>query len=330
MPAGATAVILNVTVTNPTAAGFVVARADGSSRPPSSNVNFRPGQTQANEVVIPLPTSRRVVLRVDSASANLVADLVGWATDLPTAGAGQITTLAGPVRLVDSRTTSRARVSGELPVDVNGSVPAEAVGVVLNVTLTGATQRGFAVVYPTGSARPATSNVNTEPRQTQANEVISRIGRDGRVSVYVDSTAAGVVVDLVGYLLPAGTGGDGFTALALPVRTVDSRTGLGTAAGKKTGNTAFTLPDAVPAGATAVLLNVTATRGTAPGFVAAFPTGGRRPATSNVNFGTGTTQANEVLARIGAGRQVTLFVGGAGGPSTDLVVDVVGYVVPTG
>jgi hypothetical protein len=58
-----------------------------------------------------------------------------------------------------------------------------------------------AVVWPAGSARPATSNLNFAAGQTIANTVIVPVGTDGKVQV-LNAAAAGVavVVDLTGYV----------------------------------------------------------------------------------------------------------------------------------
>ncbi|MEO5680243.1 MAG: twin-arginine translocation signal domain-containing protein [Acidimicrobiales bacterium] len=48
---GVATVVLNVTVTGPTTEGFLTVFPAGESRPPTSNVNFRPGQTVANAVI---------------------------------------------------------------------------------------------------------------------------------------------------------------------------------------------------------------------------------------------------------------------------------------
>src|SRR2546430_72530 len=49
---GVSAVILNVTVTNPSAYGYITAWPHGVPRPLASNLNFRPGQTVANRAVV--------------------------------------------------------------------------------------------------------------------------------------------------------------------------------------------------------------------------------------------------------------------------------------
>ncbi|HEX7916692.1 Ig-like domain repeat protein, partial [Rudaea sp.] len=48
---GAVAVVLNVTVTNPTALGYITAWPSGTTQPNVSNLNFTPGKTIANLVV---------------------------------------------------------------------------------------------------------------------------------------------------------------------------------------------------------------------------------------------------------------------------------------
>ncbi len=334
--ANATAAVLNVTITNPTARGFLVAYPTGTTRPPTSNVNFERNQTQANEVTVRLPASRKVSLLVDSASAHVIADLVGSFTTTNNAG-GQVVTQA-PTRVFDSRQTSTPKRTGEVVVSLP-QVATGTVDVILNVTVTGSTTsdpkrgRGFVVAYATGTQRPGTSNVNFDAGQQQANEVITRVGTGSNarnVSLFIDSTRVGLIVDLVGYVIPtAQSGSQVFTPLASPVRALDTRKAIGTSGTSRvTGDLVLTLPSSVPSGATAVVLNVTATNGTNRGFVTVYPTGAGRPNTSNVNFPVNLTQANEAFSGINGQRQVTLFVGGAGSPSAHLIADVVGYLTP--
>jgi methionine-rich copper-binding protein CopC len=337
VPAGATAAVLNVTVTNPTANGFVVVYPDGNAKPGTSNVNVVRNQTQANEVVVGLPASRRVVVFVDSASAHVIADLIGFFTEADRADLGRVITQA-PSRVLDSREglgTSTGRKRGEVVLDLSGTIPAGTTSVALNVTVTGPDARGFVVVYPTGTARPGTSNVNVERGQTQANEVVTRLGTGanaGKVSLFVDSASAAVIADLVATVVPRdGSGSQLFTALQQPQRVMDTRIAQGAGAGRKNGEVVLTLPaGVVPAGATGAVLNVTTTGASRSGFVAVHPTGTANPGTSNVNFRVGVNQANEVLTAINGSRQVTLLVGGSGTPVTHLVVDVVGYLTSTG
>ncbi len=78
----------------------------------------------------------------------------------------------------------------------------------------------------------------------------------------------------------------------------------------------------VPADASAVVLNVTATDGTLPSFATVYPAGAVRPSPSNLNFGAGQTIPNLVTAKVGARDSVSVF--NANGEA-HFVADVVGY-----
>ena len=82
----------------------------------------------------------------------------------------------------------------------------------------------------------------------------------------------------------------------------------------------------VPANATAVVLNVTATRSAGNGFLQVFPTGRAAigsSSTLNLDF-AGQTIPNAAFAPLGDGGKVTVFTTF----TTDVLVDVFGYFVP--
>ncbi|WP_183067785.1 hypothetical protein [Streptomyces sp. gCLA4] len=76
---GVTAVVLNVTVTNPTEASHLIVHPHGIGRPGVSNLNFTAGQTVANLVVVPV-VDGRVTFYNNSGSTDVIADLNGWFT----------------------------------------------------------------------------------------------------------------------------------------------------------------------------------------------------------------------------------------------------------
>ena len=93
----------------------------------------------------------------------------------------------------------------------------------------------------------------------------------------------------------------------------------------------------VPAGATGVLLNVTAVGPSAAGFISIRPgdaTGA--PATSSLNVTAGTNLPNSVQVALptsgaNAGKiDITYDAYGVAGPTTDILIDVVGYMTNTG
>ena len=88
MPAGSTGVVLNVTVLNSTADGFVSVRpADAVGAPTTSNINFEARKTVANSITVNLPTSGSDAgtfevwfdsMGVASATADILVDVTGY------------------------------------------------------------------------------------------------------------------------------------------------------------------------------------------------------------------------------------------------------------
>jgi hypothetical protein len=73
------AVVLNVTVTNPQADGYLTVYPDGSSLPVASNVNFQAGETVPNLVVAPVGSDGKVdIYDGSSGSVQVIADVSGW------------------------------------------------------------------------------------------------------------------------------------------------------------------------------------------------------------------------------------------------------------
>ena len=92
----------------------------------------------------------------------------------------------------------------------------------------------------------------------------------------------------------------------------------------------------VPAGATGVFLNVTPVGSTAAGFISVRPANAAGlPSTSNVNFTVGAINPNAVLVELPVGGaddgkiEITFDAFGAAGPTSDVLVDVVGYTTDT-
>ncbi|MET9953589.1 FlgD immunoglobulin-like domain containing protein [Streptomyces sp. NPDC006339] len=79
VPGNATAVVVNVTVTNPTASGYVSVYPYGAPRPAVSSVNFTAGQTVANLIVVPVKDGQ-VTLYNHSGTVDVIADVFGYYT----------------------------------------------------------------------------------------------------------------------------------------------------------------------------------------------------------------------------------------------------------
>jgi hypothetical protein len=79
VPAGARAVVLNVTGVEASGAGFVTVWPCGSARPTASNLNLDRGETAPNLVVAPVGVGGKVCVFTQS-GAHLLADLSGYFT----------------------------------------------------------------------------------------------------------------------------------------------------------------------------------------------------------------------------------------------------------
>ena len=72
------------------------------------------------------------------------------------------------------------------------------------------------------------------------------------------------------------------------------------------------------------MLGVVAVAPTASGYLTVYPGSASLPPTSNINFGSGATVANAVVARIGTDGRVA-FTNAAG--STHVISDLAGYFI---
>jgi hypothetical protein len=79
----ATAVVMNVTVTGTTSAGFATVWPCDAGRPTVSNLNFRAGDTVPNLVSVKLSAAGTVCIFAD-ATTDVLADVAGFFTDQPT------------------------------------------------------------------------------------------------------------------------------------------------------------------------------------------------------------------------------------------------------
>jgi hypothetical protein len=203
---GVGAVALNVTVTNPSAAGYVTVYP-GGTLPLASNLNFIPRQTVANRVLAKLGASGQVTIFNSSGNVDLVVDVGGWFTDGSQPASGGKFTGLTPARIVDTRygvggpqLPVGAGESRLVPVAGQGGVPASGVnGVAINLTVTNGTAPSHLTLFPSDASRPLASDINFVAGQTVANLVLVKLGIDGRVLVYNAAGTTDVVVDVLGW-----------------------------------------------------------------------------------------------------------------------------------
>lgn len=325
VPVDAVGVALNVTVTNPVAGGFVTVHPCREVRPVASNVNYVRDQTVPNLVISGLDVDGDVCIST-LAVTDLVVDVAGY---IP--AGSPVQPLPEPVRFLDTREgigapLTRVAAGQVLQVRVAGTsgVPADAGTVVFNTTVVSPSTAGFVSVYPCGLPVPDTSTVNFVTGGIVPNLTVTAVGAGGAVCLY-STAATDLVADVAAYV-PAGAAG--VTMLASPQRILDTRIGLG-GPDEPVASAARPVSVAgvagVPAGASAAVLNLTATGGAGAGYAAAFPCGIGVPLVSNLNFARNQNVANAAIVKLAVDGRMCL----SANQPVDLIVDVTGYVVGT-
>jgi hypothetical protein len=349
VPPEATSVVLNVTSTQASwvgnvrvfpaqlpqdnLVGFRVLPDGPTVVPTISNLNVVPGVDQANLVTVALGTDQGVDFVTDGASSHLIVDLAGYYS--PGAAAGYVP--LSPVRVMDTRTGTgsvpvaplRGGASVDLTVAGRAGVPADALAVVMNVTGTDVTGTTHLRVYPTPGAGedqtpPMISNVNLRAGRDQPNLVTVRVGEAGQVRFYTPAASVDVVADLVGYY--SATGDNGYVPLT-PTRVIDTRINQGITGKLHAGTTTnATLAGvgAVPADATAIILNVVGVQPAGLTHVRIWPTTDPNtlPNVSTLNLVPGRDEANLTIQPPGIGGQISFYPHSA---DMNLVADISGY-----
>ncbi len=336
VPSTAVAVAVNVTVTATTAASFLSLYPAQGTRPVVSNLNWTAGQTVANLAIVPIGQGGQIAIYNHTGSTEVLVDLEGYFSPEPSgAVAGSYVPLP-PERIVDTRPGSGEPYSGDtllpgttLNVDVAGAGDVPAAGVaaaLLNVTVTGTTAAGYLSVYPQGSSLPTSSNLNWTKGETVANRVLVPVGQTGEVTLYNHTGSTQVAVDVSGYFTQGTAAPDNaslYTALA-PVRLLDTRLSGSPLGPGQTLTQPVAGEGGIPAVATAVVSNVTATDTTAASYFTVYP-GGARPLASDVNWTAGQTVPNLTIATLGSTGATTIY-NYAG--QADAIMDAFGYFSP--
>jgi hypothetical protein len=342
---GVSAVLLNVTAVSAGAPGpgfmSIVPKpprvgdifddqASYGAFPSTSNLNIDNADAVPNLVLARVGAGGKIRVFNHLGPTHVIADIAGWfgTGGAHTGGAG----FAGvvPDRVMDSRNgiggpTSKFAAGESRSVQVAGvaGIPKNAQSVVVNITLAGADRIGYVTAFPDGQSAPDASNVNIVPGGVRANTAVVKVGDDGRIRLLLSETSADVIVDVLGSF---GSYGGKVTTIT-PERILDSRNGVGTPAQpwgqEEVRRVTVAGRGSVPAGATAVIANLTATSTTSWGFLSAWPAGNAKPPSSNLNFLPGQSVPNLVMLKLGANGSISI----ANGPgSANVILDVMGYV----
>jgi hypothetical protein len=200
---GVGAVIVNVTLAESDAPGFVQAGSPGALVPgATSTVNVAAaGRVAAAASIVPVDGSGRIALYAQP-STHLIVDVVGWLTDGNAAAStsGRLVPAASVTRLLDTRPGSRVGWVGSKPQATSSSVVGTTrAALVGNVTITETDGAGFVQIGAAATLVPgATSSVNASAEgETVANAFISAAA--GGLGLY-SMMGTHLVVDVSGYL----------------------------------------------------------------------------------------------------------------------------------
>jgi spore germination protein YaaH len=213
VPANATAVSGNLTVTAQSSGGYLYVGPVATNNPTSSTLNFPLSDDRANGVTVALGSggtlSVTYVASASSASTHVIFDVTGYFTP-DTSGATYVPLT--PTRILDTRYgtglggTFSSHAARTFSVAGVGGVPANATAVSGNLTVTAQSSGGFLYVGPVAMNNPTSSTLNFPLSDDRANGVTVALGSGGTLSVtYVasaSSASAHVIFDVTGYFVP--------------------------------------------------------------------------------------------------------------------------------
>ena len=330
---GVTAVAVNLTSIRPGTDTYLTAYPSGQVQPPSSTLNPRAGAIVPNTTIVGVGPGGSFSIYNDRSDVDLTVDVMGY---FRTAGGSASTELGRmlaltPARILDTRSgigAAQGQVRGgqtlRLPVMGEGGVPSSGVdAVVVNLLSINPTEDGWVTAWPTGEDKPGTASLSFRAGRVIPNLTICKVGADGAIHLEASSGQVHLVADVVGCFTSSGS-------RLLPVapdRLLDTRTGTGAARARVGAGQEIELQvtgNGVPAGATAVALNVSAVRPSEQTFLTVYPDGESRPTASSLNPDPGAVSANLVIAKVGEGGRIRIYNERG---NVDLLADLTAYFI---
>jgi hypothetical protein len=240
IPAGATAILANITVVNAVGGGNLSAFPANQDSSATASVNWYQSptglgpRTVSNFATIALSPSGAFKVRTDGNSADIIIDVTGY-LDRNIVSGGVFKTISGNARLYDSRpsgtntpnpplgvgegalTRGASNNSNVRTLQVTGNlgVPTTAIAVVVNLTAVNTSDSGFFNLYPSGGTIPTTSTLNWQTTGVAGTNIpgvvpnlaIVPLGTGanaGKISISAGGNAstagANFIVDVLGYI----------------------------------------------------------------------------------------------------------------------------------
>lgn len=321
--AGAIALSLTVTATEPAAAGFVTVWPGATPRPETSVVNVAAGETRANGAIIALGPDGSLAVAA-SMDTHVVIDVTGAFVTTDASAAGRLVA-SSPRRLLDTREFRPPLARGEsITLPLPDGVSPDATALAVTIAVDESAGAGFFTAFPSGVARPESSSLNTDGRgQIRATGQIVPVTADG-FTVFAQS-GGHLVVDMTGWFTgtSADVSSDGLFVPSVPTRLLDTRPDR---VPVYAGGTIELDPTAITGGpVAAVAANWTLTRTWRAGFVTVHPARTERPVASTAN----TDRHGQNVAQFGITSTSEHGLAAFASAGTDLVVDVTGWFTGT-
>jgi hypothetical protein len=211
VPSTATAVTGNLTVTGQTSGGYLFIGPVATNNPTSSTLNFPVGDDRANAVTVALGSGGTLSITFvgpnNGQSAQAIFDVTGYFTQDMT---GAVYVPLAPSRVLDTRNGTGSlggpftnHAARTLTV---GGVPAGAIAVTGNLTVTGQTSSGYLFIGPVATNNPGSSTLNFPVGDDRANAVTVALGAGGLSITFVSPSngpSAQAIFDVTGYFTPA-------------------------------------------------------------------------------------------------------------------------------
>lgn len=336
VPSFASGAIVEVTVVGPSGPGYVTVHPCGTTLPTASALNYTTGVDVANEVFADLSDSGSLCVYT-FAETDLLIDVVGYVLPFDSVQ------LMEPARIAESRpgaTTidgqsegfGRTSPGSTTTVKVAGraGVPSDISAAIVNVAAVDPADDGFISVTPCLPGTPTTSSLNYVAGVNRANELIAQVDDEGNICVYTQH-GVDLIVDVVGYVEKESS-----LISTSPSRLAETRADAPTVDGESQGGGALAADSSttvqiggragVPDDAIAAIVNVAAVDPAAAGFFTVDGCNVPRPNASSLNFTTGVNGANELVVQLGESGELCVY----SSASTDMILDVVGYIVEVG
>lgn len=339
----ASAVVINLTVTNPTWGGYLTAYPAGTAKPVASSLNFDKGQTRANSVTVAVgqgTLQNRLAISAAVANngrAHVIVDVLGWYGKGGGAAGSTYLPLASPVRLFDTRgsigglTTSYPKNIGIVTLDYGSAAMNKTItAAVMNITVTNPRGLGNLTLWNGYGAPPLVSTLNFVPGQTVANLAVVPVrcsdsscktltfSIKNNLSPYTQ-----VIGDISGVYTTPMRGGLVYQPVS-PTRITDSREHQPYAKLGAKGAGSSDVTRWMSADTRALNVNLTAVKPSMSTYLTVYPSGTNRPVVSNINVTRGIVAANAAQVKISRdGKFITANSTGW----VDVVVDLQGMFV---